>query len=97
MKIKTQSGFKFDLDERILSDYRILEALKKGEDTEDANAMIEGSVELIDLIFGAEKPRLIEHIQALNDGFAPITAMRQELNDVFEGVKALKNSKSSQG
>lgn len=97
MKVKTESGFKFELDERILSDYRIIEALKMGDNSADANEMIEGTVDLVNLIFGADKPALMEHIKKLNDGFVPIEAMRQELNDVFEGVKELKNSESSRG
>lgn len=97
MKVTTKSGFKFEIDERVIEDYRMIEALKKADNTDDPGEMLNGTVEVVNLVFGADKARLMEHIKGLNDGFVPTSAMREELDSVFARVKALKNSGSSRG
>ena len=96
MKITTKSGFKFDFDERMADDWRVLKAIGMADNKENPDEMIAGSIELVTLIFGKDEKRLIEHIRAKNDGFAPIEALKAELTDVFMKARALKNSKSSQ-
>ena len=95
MKITTKSGFRFEFDERIVDDWRVLKAIGRADNKENADEMISGSVELVGLIFGKDEQRLIEHIQAKNDGYAPVEALKDELTDVFAKVKAVKNSQSS--
>ena len=97
MKVTTKSGFKFEIDERVIEDYRMIEALKKADNTDDPGEMLNGTVEVVNLVFGADKARLMEHIKGQNDGFVPTSAMREELDSVFARVKALKNSGSSRG
>lgn len=96
MKITTKSGFKFDFDERMTDDWRVLKAIGMADNKDDPDGMIAGSLELVTLIFGKDEKRLIEHIQSKNDGFVPVLAIKEELADVFTKARALKNSKSSQ-
>ena len=95
MKITTKSGFKFDFDERIIQDWRVIKAMGRADNTDDPEEMLAGSVELVSLIFGKDEKKLIEHIQAKNDGFAPVDVIKDELLSVFNKAK-LKNSQSSQ-
>ena len=96
MKITTKSKFKFELDERIINDWRVMKAMGRADNTADPEEMLAGSIELVSLIFGEDEDRLIKHIMAKNDGFAPMDALKDELLSVFTQVKALKNSQSSQ-
>lgn len=96
MKVTTKSGFKFDVDERILEDWRVVKAMGKADNSADPEGVLAGTIELVSLIFGADEQRLVEHIQKKNDGYAPTSALKEELLSVFTRVKALKNSQSSQ-
>ena len=96
MKITTKTGFKFDLDERIIDDWRVVKAMGRADDTENPTEMLAGTIELVSLIFGKDETRLVEHIRKKNDGYAPMEALKDELLSVFEKAKAAKNSRSSQ-
>lgn len=96
MKITTKSGFKFDFDDRIINDWRVIKAMGRADNTSDPEEMLAGSVELVGLIFGKDEGKLIEHIRQKNDGYAPTEAIKDDLLSVFNKVKALKNSQSSQ-
>lgn len=96
MKVTTKSGFKFEVDERIITDWRVIESMGMADNADDPEEMIAGLRKLVGLVFGKDKDRLIEHLQSKNDGFAPVDAIKDELLSVFEKVKSLKNSKSSQ-
>ena len=95
MKITTKSGFKFDLDEKILNDWRFVEAIADG-DSEDEHEKLRGTRMLVNLMFGEEKNRLVEHLMNKNGGYAPVDAIRAEMESVLTKYNALKNSQSSQ-
>ena len=97
MKGKTKSGFKFDIDERILDDWAFIKAIAKADDSENPSAMLAGTVELVSLMFGKNEKALMDHIRAHHDGFAPQEAVKDEILDVIEQSKNLKNSSSSEG
>lgn len=95
MNVTTKSGFKFKVDERIVTDWRVIEAMAMADNADNPEEMITGCRELVSLVFGDDKNRLIEHIKKKNDGFVPMDAIKSELLSVFEKVNSLKNSKSS--
>ena len=97
MKGKTKSGFKFDFDERILNDWRFVKAIAKADNTSNPSAMLAGTVELVSLIFGDKEDALMEHIASKNDGYVPQDAIKDEIIDIIEQGKDLKNSSSSEG
>ena len=92
MKVTTKSGFKFELDERIIDDWRVVKAIGRADNKDNPEEMLAGSIELVSLIFGKDEERLVQHIQANNDGFAPMEELKAELLSVFTRIKALKNS-----
>ena len=96
MEVKTKSGFKFDLDERILDDWRVIRALGRADKAPKPEDRLAGIVDLVSLIFGSDEDRLIEHLQSKNDGYVPTEALKEEILSVFTRAKAAKNSQASQ-
>ena len=96
MKVTTSSGFKFEIDERIVDDWRVVKALGRADNTDDPEEVLAGTIDLVSLVFGKDEDNLVKHIQSKNDGFAPVSAMREEILSTFTQVKKLKNSQSSQ-
>lgn len=87
---KTKSGFKYNIDERIKSDWRMLEAIADSESS-DASIQLKGVNNLVNLLLGEDKDKLIEHVKKNNDGFVPTMAVMAEITDMLEGNKPLKN------
>lgn len=94
MKVTTTTGFKCEVDERVLDDYRLVDSMRK-LNSSDEMTMIEGLTTIVDLILGKEKERLFEHIMSYSDGFVNKNAMDSETREIVQALK-LKNSGSSQ-
>ena len=92
---KTRTGFKYKLDERIKTDWRLIDAVARV--SKEGATLAEKAVatsELVDLLVGDNKSKLLEHIQKNNDGFVPSLALEAELFDIIaEGT--IKKSQSS--
>lgn len=93
---KTKSGFKFKIDERILDDWSLVEAIALS-DSNDASEQIYGLKRLYDIIIGAQNDALKKHIADKNDGFVPSTEVSNELVEIIKTARELKNSQSSEG
>lgn len=91
MKGKTSSGFKFEVDDRIIDDWRLLEAVSDTT-SEDSIVQMNGLVKCIRLMLGDKGLKdLKEHIAKSNDGYIPSTQMNAEVTDIMNACKA-KNS-----
>ena len=91
----TPTGFEFEVDERVLNDYRFVEALAMAE-SDDSAKKLEGITTLPGLLLGTkDKKRLMEKISAENDGFIPQEVVYEEIfaiiNLVSEVSKNVKN------
>lgn len=92
VKGTTKTGFKFTIDERVLSDYRLLAALRKITSTEISETEKIGAVmDVTEFILGEQKEKLMKHVEKLNDGFCPFKAVEEEVGDIIANTKALKN------
>lgn len=96
MKGTTKSGFKFNIDERIIEDWRLVDAIGMAE-SDDPSEQIRGTRMVAELLLGKDKQALIEFIQKKNDGFVPTTEMTNAIAEIIDSVKDLKNSPSSAG
>ena len=96
MKGTTKSGFKFNIDERIIEDWRLIEAIAMAE-SDDPGEQIKGTRLVADLLLGADKDSLIEFIKKKNDGFVPAMEMTNTIAEIITSVREIKNSQSSQG
>lgn len=97
MKITTKTGFKFEVDERIFTDYRFVDAIAEASDPNDKVGELKATAELVNLIFGSKKKEFMDHIAKKNDGFVPAEIVNNELQYVITEYNALKNSSSSEG
>lgn len=96
MKGTTKSGFKFNIDERIIEDWRLIDAIAMAE-SDDPGEQVRGTKAVADLLLGKDKASLIKFIQDKNDGFVPATEMTNVIAEIITTVRELKNSQSSQG
>ena len=96
MKGTTKSGFKFNIDERIIEDWRLIDAIAMAE-SDDPGEQVRGTTAVADLLLGKDKASLIKFIQDKNDGFVPATEMTNVIAEIITTVRELKNSQSSQG
>lgn len=87
---KTKSGFKFEIDERVLSDWRLLLNIERTE-SEVLTERVKAITELVHLLLGSNESKLMEHIAKKNDGFVPTEAITDELASIISSAKELKN------
>ena len=88
---KTKSGFKFKIDERILSDWRLVDAIGLSE-SDDASEQIRGVRNLVQLVLGDQTDALKKHIADSNDGYVPMEKMTDIITEIITTSKELKNS-----
>lgn len=89
----TKTGFTFEVDERMLQDWRLTKALVKTQKGTAGEKLI-GADEMISLLLGDKTDDLMSHLMELNEGFAPMDKLMEEITDIMASVKA-KNSSSS--
>lgn len=93
---KTLNGFKFSIDERILDDWNLVEAIGLA-DSEDESEQIRGVNNLVKLVLGDQVDALKKHIADKNDGFVPSSEMTSTIVEIIKTSRKLKNSSSSEG
>ena len=80
-KGKLKNGFEFEVDENVLDDMRLIDAMAEAQDenpTKFSKAIL--------MVLGAEqRDRLYEHI-ALENGRVPIEATSEALVEIFEAM-----------
>jgi len=94
VKGKTKSGIKFNLDERIKDDARLLYLLTSMQDESiEPQERSKYVFKLIKMIFGSEEGVMtfMDEVSARHDGVCDVASMLTELNDMFEALNA-KNS-----
>ncbi len=59
---KTKSGFKYKIDERVLDDWRLVEAISDSE-SDDGSVVIRGMTNLVTLLLGDQADALKKHLR----------------------------------
>lgn len=91
MQGETKSGFKYNFDNRILTDWRFTNAVTETQTGKDLEK-VSGANKMITLMLGVDGyNELMEHIASKNDGFVPAEAVMAELADILESAKETKN------
>lgn len=91
ISLETKSGFKVDVDERALSDWRFTQALVKSQKGTDIEKL-EGANDIANLLLGADNvAALYEHIEKTNDGFVPAEVFMSEISEIILSAKQTKN------
>lgn len=86
MQGTTRSGYKFDIDDRILKDWRFVAALTKCQKKSDQFDGLEGIMEMTKLLFGKKYDEFINFIASKNDGYCPAEVIMSEVQDIFESA-----------
>ena len=83
---KTSTGFEFNYDKRIITDWSYITLLRKMTNDDTSNTeKLDASQKVIILLLGEEQPdRLIKHVRENNDGFAPLESIILEFNEMIE-------------
>lgn len=97
----TSSGFKYEVDERLVSDWRIVKLLSRiskmsdEADEDDPDAII-AIIDLMDqmeeIMFKDKGKKFEKHILKHNDGLVAPRAAMAELFEIFKAAKESKNS-----
>lgn len=86
-KIKTNSGFEIDVDERITDDWRLVCALSELE-SDDVKRKLSGIMNISNLVLGHDgMEALQEHIKSQNDGFIPTGLFQKEVIEILTSMK----------
>ena len=86
-KGETKSGFKFEISERRLNNYELLELI--GEVDEGQGQVFP---KVVKLLFGDEQAKAFKDHLRKEDGIVPNDKMADEIKSVFESVNGLKKS-----
>lgn len=87
IKGTTPSGFKFEISERSLNNYELLELL--GE-VDEGNG--QAFPKVLKLLFGEEQAKAFKDHLREEDGIVPTDKLAEELKAVFNTVQELKKS-----
>lgn len=82
---KTKTGFKFQISDRILNNYELIELLA---DVDENPLLI---TKVLSMLLGEKKKDLIEHVRE-EDGVAPVDKMMEEVAEIFKSAEKAKNS-----
>lgn len=83
IKGKTKSGFNYHIDENVLQDYELLEAIAE---TEKNPIFI---TKVVRMLLGDDTDKLKEHVRDEN-GHVSIEKMNVEITEIFQAQKKLK-------
>lgn len=83
MQGTTKSGYVYDIDDRILSDWRFTMALTKCQKTTGMD-QIAAMQDMVSLLFGNDYDKFMKHIEEKNDGYVPAEVVMTEVQEIFE-------------
>ena len=92
MKVTTKSGFKCEINERVLDDWRFVRAIAKST-SDDANEKLRGAIDIVSLIMGDNEEAFYKHLASVDpDGIVSESAVTDDLVSIIDKIKSLKNS-----
>lgn len=87
----TKSGFEYQVDPRILTDWRFTMAIAKTQNGSDMEKLA-GVERMATLLLGNDQyEKLTEHVAGMNQGFVPADAVIAEITEILENAKEPKN------
>lgn len=89
VKIETSTGFKCEIDERVLNDWRFVCAVADSS-ADDERSKLTGTRSLVKMLLGSCEEDLINHVAEKNDGLAPTEAIMFEVTEILHACKDSK-------
>lgn len=88
----TKSGYQYDIDNRILTDWRFVTALTKCQTSKkDTFEKLSGTQEMAKLLFGDKFEEFMDFIASKNDGYCPSEVIMAEVTEIFQSANGSKN------
>jgi hypothetical protein len=92
MKVTTKSGFKCEINERVLDDWRFVRAIAKST-SDDANEKLRGAIDIVSLVMGDNEEAFYKYLSSKDpDGIVSESAVTDDLVSIIEHIKPIKNS-----
>ena len=83
-KITTSTGFKCDVNENVLKDWRFVKALALMA-SEDETDIVTGATESVTLLLGKKgEQELCRHVE--KDGYAPVEDIMSEVKEILSKI-----------
>lgn len=86
LKGKTKTGFEFEITDETLDNYELLEAI--GDMDENPTVI----TKIVRLLLGKEGTKKLKDHVRTEDGTVPASKMNDEITEIFESQKEIKNS-----
>ena len=90
MQGTTKSGYQFNIDNRILKDWRFVSALSSAQKGSSEFEKLGAVVEMTKLLFGDTYEAYLEYIASKNNGYCDADVIMEEIKEIFESA-AIKN------
>ena len=85
MKGKTSSGFKYEVDENVVNDWRFIKTVNSANSKDDTKK-IAGYINLVTLLLGEDgEERLCEHVKH-PDGHVPNERISEEIVEIMQAI-----------
>lgn len=91
MQIKTKSGFKCEINDNVLEDWRFTKAVARAHSEDDNERMI-AAVDLVSLILRDNENDYYKFVEKKNNGIVTEDTVTKDLQSIIEQIKSLKNS-----
>ena len=91
MKVTTKSGFKCDINDHILEDWRLMAAISDSQ-ADDPKTKMRAAVEMVRLILGDSTDSYFDYIAGKNENhIVPEEIVTADILSIINKIKALKN------
>ena len=93
---KTVDGFKFSIDEDVLSDFMFLKALNMAQ-SKDVSEALDGEIKIISCIFNddAKEREFYEFLKAKHNGRVPVEVLSNNVRSMILKLQESKDVKKS--
>lgn len=90
MKVTNKSGFKCEINDKCLTDWRFAKAVAKSH-SDDDNVRMMAAVDMVSLILRENEDAYYDYVAKHNDGIVDETVVTDDLIAIINQVKDLKN------
>ena len=91
MQVKTTSGFKCEINDNVLDDWRFTKAVARAHSEDDTERM-NAAVDLVSLILRENENEYYKFVEKKNNGIVTEDTVTKDLQSIIKQIKALKNS-----
>ena len=91
MQVKTTSGFKCEINDNVLEDWRFTKAVARAHSEDDTERM-NAAVDLVSLILRENEETYYKYVEKKNNGIVTEDTVTKDLQSIIEQIKSLKNS-----